>query len=88
MTVLRQAVDHLTVVNNLVEAIDGSRKPEQRRLDRGLASLEPVLPGSRLELCGGWNRPPMEVCPESMAVFERARAIGADLGLNPWALPA
>ena len=53
---------------------------EQRRLDRGLAALEPVLEGSRLELSGGWNRPPMESGPMSHAVFERAREIGAGHG--------
>ena len=59
---------------------------EQRRLDRGLAALEPVLEGSRLELTGGWNRPPMESCPESHAVFERARGIGSGFGLDlQWA---
>ena len=55
---------------------------EQRRLDQGLARLRPVLEGSSLELSGGWNRPPMEKTPTSFAVFERARAIGADLGLD------
>lgn len=59
---------------------------EQRRVDRGLAALQPVLEGSRLELSGGWNRPPMESCPESHAVFERARGIGAGFGLDlQWA---
>ena len=55
---------------------------EQRRLDEGLARLQPALEGSSLELSGGWNRPPMEKTPTSFAVFERARAIGADLGLD------
>jgi glutamate carboxypeptidase len=59
---------------------------EQRRLDAGLAALRPVLPGSRIELAGGWNRPPMEPCPISTAVFERARRIAAALGLElAWA---
>jgi glutamate carboxypeptidase len=55
---------------------------EQRRLDRGLAELRPMLSGSRIELDGGWNRPPMEACAESIAIFERAKAIGAGLGLD------
>ena len=41
-----------------------------------------MLEGSRLELAGGWNRPPMEMCDTSMAVFERARAIGSTLDLD------
>jgi len=55
---------------------------EQHRLDRGIAALRPVLEGSRLELSGGWNRPPMEVSPASLAVFEQARTIGARLGID------
>ncbi len=53
---------------------------EQHRLDEGIAGLTPVLEGSSFELTGGWNRPPMEMCAESMAVFERAKSIGAGLG--------
>lgn len=55
---------------------------EQDRIDEGLDALAPVLEGSRLELTGDWNRPPMESCPASHAVFERAREIGAGLGLD------
>lgn len=55
---------------------------EQRRIETGLRGLRPVLEGSSLELSGRWNRPPMEVTPTSLAVFERARTIGADLGLE------
>jgi glutamate carboxypeptidase len=59
---------------------------EQRRLDAGLAALRPVLSGSRIELRGGWNRPPMEPCPTSIAVFERARGIASGLGFDlEWA---
>jgi glutamate carboxypeptidase len=59
---------------------------EQRRIDEGLAALAPVLEGSTFELTGDWNRPPMEMCAESMAVFERARDIGATLDLDlQWA---
>jgi glutamate carboxypeptidase len=59
---------------------------EQRRLDDGIAALTPVLEGSTFELTGGWNRPPMEMCAESMAVFERAKSIGAGLDLDlQWA---
>jgi glutamate carboxypeptidase len=55
---------------------------EQDRLDKGITALRPVLDGSTFELTGGWNRPPMEISPISLAVFERARAIGAELDLD------
>jgi glutamate carboxypeptidase len=59
---------------------------EQQRIDDAIAGLEPVLDGARLELSGGWNRPPLEPTPVSMAVFERAREIGRGLGLElEWA---
>jgi glutamate carboxypeptidase len=55
---------------------------EQRRLDEGLRRLEPVLSGSELRVDGRWNRPPMESSPASLELFERARGIGAELGLE------
>ncbi|WP_234553583.1 M20 family metallopeptidase [Thermus caliditerrae] len=55
---------------------------EARRVEEGLKSLSPVLPGARLELSGRLNRPPMEPTPESLALFEKARAIGETLGLS------
>ncbi len=51
---------------------------EAERVDRAIRALNPVLPGARLEVTGGINRPPMQ---GSRALFERARAVGARLGL-------
>ena len=53
---------------------------EGERLDAALHGLSPVLPGARLEVAGAFARPPMEALPGSMALFERARRIGAALG--------
>ncbi len=55
---------------------------EQRRLDEALRALTPVLEGASLELTGQWNRLPMESTPASVAIFERVRQIGADLGMD------
>lgn len=55
---------------------------EVERVERGLKALTPVLPGARLEVTGGLNRPPMEPTPESLALFEKARALGEALGLR------
>jgi glutamate carboxypeptidase len=55
---------------------------DQRRLDAALRALEPVLDGASLGLTGQWNRPPMESSPASVAIFERARRVGAGLGLE------
>ncbi len=58
------------------------RASEQRRIGHDLAALRPMLDGAALELDGGWNRPPMETTPLSMALFERARGIAGGLGLD------
>ena len=55
---------------------------EQDRVDRALRSLEPYVPGCRLELLGGVNRPPLEGSA-SAELFDRARRIAAELGLPP-----
>ncbi|HEX4222364.1 MAG TPA: M20 family metallopeptidase [Pseudonocardiaceae bacterium] len=53
---------------------------EQDRVDKGIRALTPVLPGARLTVSGGPNRPPLEESA-SAALFDRARRIAADLGL-------
>ncbi|WP_337845762.1 M20 family metallopeptidase [Thermus sp.] len=55
---------------------------EVERVERGLRALSPALPGARLEVTGGLNRPPMEPTPESLALFEKARTLGEALGLR------
>ena len=55
---------------------------ETERIDAALHGLQPKLDGARVHVFGGWNRPPMEASDESCALFERARAQGADLGLD------
>ncbi|AEV15373.1 MAG: M20 family metallopeptidase [Thermus sp.] len=54
---------------------------EARRVEEALRALSPALPGARLELTGGLNRPPMEPTPESLSLFHKAQAIGEALGL-------
>lgn len=51
-------------------------------LSRRIQSLEPVLPGARLEIRGGLNRPPLERTPAVMSLFARARSIAAELGFD------
>lgn len=55
---------------------------EVHRVEAGLRALKPVLEGARLEVSGGLNRPPMEPTPASLALFEKAQAIGRRLGLD------
>jgi glutamate carboxypeptidase len=55
---------------------------EQRRIEAGFAALRPVLPGAQLVTHGGWNRPPMPRTAAIASAFERARRVGAGLGLD------
>ncbi len=55
---------------------------EQARLDQAWSALEPVHPEAVVEVQGEWNRPPMPRTPAMVATFERARALGKQLGLD------
>jgi glutamate carboxypeptidase len=55
---------------------------EQQRVHRHLMALKPKVPGARLCLEGGPNRPPLP--PSASArLFARARRVATDLGLEP-----
>jgi glutamate carboxypeptidase len=58
------------------------QQSETERLDSALRRLQPVLEGSEIHVLGGWNRPPMETSPIASQLFERARSVGHDLGLD------
>lgn len=53
---------------------------EAERLTAAIHSLEPVLPGARLEIEGAFRRPPLERTPENIRLFELAREIAGKLG--------
>ncbi len=55
---------------------------ERARIQAALDALTPILPGARLELGGGWNRPPMERTRVMQETFGKIRAIAAKLGLD------
>ncbi len=51
------------------------------RIDRTMRALTARTPGARLEVTGGFNRPPMERSPGVVRLFELARAAAAEMGL-------
>ncbi len=51
-------------------------------VEQSLRALEPVTPGTRIKVSGSFNRPPMERTAAIAALFDKARAIAAGLGLN------
>lgn len=55
---------------------------ETRRLDAAIRGLQPALRGSRLQVFGGWSRPPMEATEASLELFEGARLLGRNFGLD------
>ncbi len=55
---------------------------EAERVEQALRALQPVLEGTRLEVQGELNRPPMPRDARMQVSFERARQIGAALGLE------
>lgn len=55
---------------------------EQDRVHAALQELRPVLPGADVEVVGGPNRPPL-TSTATRALFDRAAAIAAGLGLDP-----
>lgn len=59
-----------------------SDRAEQARIDAALRGLQPALPGARLEIHGGPNRPPLE-SHASGGVFRRAVRLADELGLEP-----
>lgn len=77
-----------TVVNVVADRVEVDidarawTRAEEDRVDRALRVLGPVLEGARLELVGGFERPPMEPLPGSMVLFERVQRLGRALGLE------
>lgn len=51
-------------------------------IDRAMRGLTARTPGARLEVTGGFNRPPMERSPGVIRLFELARECAADIGIS------
>ncbi|MGI8702525.1 MAG: M20/M25/M40 family metallo-hydrolase [Nocardioidaceae bacterium] len=83
-TVVTAGTTRNTVPATATAAIDVrvATDEEQTRVDRVLHAASPVLPGARLEIRGGPNRPPMPATSSAELVV-RARRLAAALGLAP-----
>lgn len=55
---------------------------EGSRIDTAIKSLQPVLPGIGLRVEGGINRPPMVRNEATVALFQQAQSLAAELGLS------
>jgi len=52
------------------------------RLQRKIHSLKSALKGASLQIAGGVNRPPLERTPAVAALFAKAQALSAEMGLK------
>ena len=50
------------------------------KIERNLRALRPILPGARVEVRGGINRPPLERTPAVAALFHHAQKLIRELG--------
>jgi glutamate carboxypeptidase len=50
------------------------------KIERQLRALRPILPGARVEVRGGINRPPLERTPAVAALFHHAQRLMGELG--------
>jgi glutamate carboxypeptidase len=57
------------------------RVSDMRSLERRLHSLRPIHPGARLEITGGFDRPPLEH-KMSAPLFARAKSLAAQMNLS------
>lgn len=56
------------------------RAADAARIERAVRGLSVATPGTRIEVSGGIDRPPMERTPGVAALYEAARAVAAGLG--------
>jgi glutamate carboxypeptidase len=58
-----------------------ARAADMRMVERKLRALRPILPGARLEVRGGFSRPPLEH-QASAALFAHARQVAKEMRLE------
>lgn len=61
--------------------VRAATQAEMERVEAAIRGLKPVLPGARVEVEGGFDRPPMERDHLMAKTFKRAQAIAARYGL-------
>jgi glutamate carboxypeptidase len=71
------------VVADRARAVIDIRVPtmaDAAEVERRLRALQPRVPGTRLEVAGGFSRPPLERSPAVVRLYELARLVARDLG--------
>ena len=73
------------VVPDLAQATIDARAntiADARRIERAIKSLPTRTAGARLEITGGFDRPPLERSPGVVRLFELARSVAAEIGVT------
>jgi glutamate carboxypeptidase len=65
----------------VVVDVRASRAGDMRALERKFRALRPILRGAKLQILGGFNRPPMER-KTSAALFAKARAFAKEMRIT------
>lgn len=71
------------VVAEEARAVVDVRAPsaaDAERVDAAFRALAPILPGAKLTVTGGFERPPMERSEGVIALYRHAEAVAAELG--------
>ena len=61
--------------------VRAERAGDMRALERKFHALRPILRGAKLQIRGGFNRPPMER-KNSAALYSKARALAKEMGVT------
>lgn len=61
--------------------VRAARAQDMRELEKKFRLLRPILPGAKLKIRGGFNRPAMER-KMSAALYAKARALGNEMGVT------
>jgi glutamate carboxypeptidase len=59
-----------------------SRQEEAAAVERAIRSLEPVVPGTKIEITGGMVKPPLEPTPRNRALWQAASRCAGELGFE------
>lgn len=57
-------------------------RADAERIERTMKALKPQLSGARLEVTGGFERPPLERTEAVVRLFAEAKAAAAEIGIN------
>ena len=59
-------------------------RADAERIERVMKSLAPKITGAKLEVSGGFERPPLERNAGVIELFEAARSVAAEIGVTLW----